>query len=75
MEKELAGGGGGRRRRVVDLDDPDNMLVPPRTRRELIEREIDPILDKINAHGEPSLTDEERTILKKASAELSRLNR
>lgn len=74
-QREPAAAGARRRRRVVDLEDPDNMLVPPRTRQELIEREIDPILDKMSAHGEGSLTDEERRILKKASEELERLKR
>lgn len=61
------------RRRVVDLGEPDNMVVPPVTTREFIEREIDPLLDKIAAHGMGSLTEEERKLLERGRIEI--LNR
>lgn len=61
------------RRRVVDLDEPDNLIVPPASTREFIEREIDPILDKIAAHGIESLTEEERRVLERGRIEI--LNR
>lgn len=61
------------RRRVVDMDEPDNLIVPPVSTREFIEREIDPILDKIAAHGIGSLTEEERRILERGRREI--LNR
>ena len=58
------------RRRVVDLDEPDTFVVPPTNTREFIEREIDPILDKIAAHGIGSLTDEERRLLERGREEI-----
>ena len=58
------------RRRVVDLDEPDTFIVPPANTREFIEREIDPILDKIAAHGIGSLTDEERLVLERGREEI-----
>lgn len=62
-----------RRRRAVDMDEPDNTVVPPRNTREYIEREIDPILEKIHAHGIGSLTDEERKVLERAREEILNL--
>jgi membrane associated rhomboid family serine protease len=61
------------RRRLVDLSEPDNRIIPATTTREFIEREIDPILDKIAAHGLGSLTAEERTLLERGRIEI--LNR
>jgi membrane associated rhomboid family serine protease len=58
------------RRRVVDMDEPDNLIVPPVTTREFIEREIDPILDKIAAHGIASLTEQERRVLERAREQI-----
>jgi membrane associated rhomboid family serine protease len=58
------------RRRVVDLDESDTTIVPPANTREFIEREIDPILDKIAAHGLSSLTDEERRVLERGREEI-----
>jgi membrane associated rhomboid family serine protease len=46
---------------------PDDL--PP---AEFISREVDPILDKISAHGIQSLTDRERRILEAARAKISR---
>ncbi len=43
--------------------------LPP---EEFISREVDPILDKISAHGFQSLTERERQILEKARAKISR---
>jgi membrane associated rhomboid family serine protease len=51
----------GRRDRTVDED-----LGPT----EFISREVDPILDKISAHGLQSLTDRERRILEKARTKM-----
>lgn len=39
---------------------------------EFISREVDPILDKISAHGIHSLTDHERKVLEKARAKMAR---
>jgi membrane associated rhomboid family serine protease len=43
--------------------------LPP---EEFMSREVDPILDKISAHGFQSLTDRERQILEKARAKITR---
>ena len=59
-----------RRRRVADLDEPDNLIIPPSSTREFIAREIDPILDKIAAHGIESLTPDERRVLERGRAEI-----
>ena len=59
-----------RKQRVLDLDEPDNTLIPPVTTREFIEREIDPILEKIHAHGIESLTVEERRLLERGRKEI-----
>jgi len=40
------------------------------TREEFISREIDPILEKISAHGMHSLTDKERRLLESARSKL-----
>ncbi|MCE9518622.1 MAG: rhomboid family intramembrane serine protease [Verrucomicrobia bacterium] len=61
------------RRRVADVDEPDSLLITPVTTREFIEREIDPLLDKIAAHGMGSLTEEERKLLELGRIEI--LNR
>ena len=39
---------------------------------EFISKEVDPILDKISAHGIQSLTDRERQILQAARAKMSK---
>ncbi len=39
---------------------------------EYIAREVDPILDKMNAHGPQSLTDRERKILAQAGQRINR---
>ncbi len=62
-----------RRKRVVDMDEPDNLIVPPRNSREFIEREIDPLLDKIAAHGIGSLSQKERDVLERARQEILNL--
>ena len=46
---------------------PDDL--PP---AEFISREVDPILDKISAHGIQSLTERERRILEAARAKMSK---
>ena len=51
------------------MDEPDT-IIPPRNAREFIEREIDPILEKIHTHGLASLTDAERTVLERAREEI-----
>ena len=48
----------------VDVDE-----APP---SEFISREVDPILDKISAHGIQSLTDHERRILESARAKMAK---
>ena len=60
-----------KKKRVVDVSDPDRMLVPPSNSKEFIEREINPILEKIHAHGMESLTKEERQVLERGSKEMS----
>jgi hypothetical protein len=47
--------------------EPDDL--PP---AEFISREVDPILDKISAHGIQSLTDHERKILEAARAKMAK---
>ncbi|WP_038171894.1 rhomboid family intramembrane serine protease [Verrucomicrobium sp. BvORR106] len=60
-----------RRRRVVDVNEPDSdTFVPSLTKKEFIEREIDPILDKIATQGLGSLTHEERELLERARQEI-----
>jgi membrane associated rhomboid family serine protease len=57
------------RRRVVDLDETEwtpTVMSP----REFIEKEINPILEKISAHGLDSLTVEERKLLERARTEI-----
>lgn len=58
-----------KRRRTVENHEPA-VELPPLTKKQLIEQEIDPILDKIAAHGMESLSDEERRLLARASAEI-----
>jgi membrane associated rhomboid family serine protease len=57
------------RRRVVDLDEsewsPTSMSA-----KEFIEKEINPILEKISAHGLGSLTVEEKKLLERARTEI-----
>jgi membrane associated rhomboid family serine protease len=50
-------------------DSAANDDLPP---EEFMSREVDPILDKISAHGFQSLTDRERQILEKARAKITR---
>lgn len=57
------------RRRVVDLDEPD-WTPTVMTAKEFIEKEIDPILEKISAHGLDSLTVEEKKLLERARTEI-----
>lgn len=60
-----------RRRRVVDVNEPDSdTFVPSLSKKEFIEREIDPILDKIATQGIASLTNEERLLLERARQEI-----
>lgn len=68
-EEKRAYAGVRKRRRTVDNDEPE-VEIPPLTKRQLIEQEIDPILDKIAAHGIESLSEEERLLLAKASDEV-----
>jgi membrane associated rhomboid family serine protease len=58
-----------KRRRVVDVDEPDT-FIPSLNKKEFIEREIDPILDKIATQGIGSLTNEERQLLERARQEI-----
>ncbi|MDA1274164.1 MAG: rhomboid family intramembrane serine protease [Verrucomicrobia bacterium] len=50
-------------------DSADSEEIPP---GEFISREVDPILDKISAHGIQSLTDKERKILEDARAKMAK---
>jgi membrane associated rhomboid family serine protease len=65
-EKRAYAGVSSKRQRNKDRHDPASDM-PPLTKKQLIEQEIDPILDKIAAHGMESLSDEERRLLAKAS--------
>jgi membrane associated rhomboid family serine protease len=65
-EEKRAYAGVRKRQRVRDTDEPDTETLPL-TKKQLIEQEIDPILDKIAAHGIESLSDEERRLLARAS--------
>ena len=49
-------------------DKPDEDLSAD----EFLQREVDPILDKISAHGIQSLTAREREILEKARAKMAK---
>jgi membrane associated rhomboid family serine protease len=57
------------RRRVVDLDETE-WTPTIMSAKEFIEKEIDPILEKISAHGMDSLTVEERKLLERARTEI-----
>lgn len=53
-------------RKTVDNYEPE-VEFAPLSKRQIIEQEIDPILDKIAAHGLESLSDEEKSLLSRAS--------
>jgi membrane associated rhomboid family serine protease len=57
------------RKRVVDLDEAE-WTPTSMSAREFIEKEINPILEKISAHGLGSLTVEERKLLERARTEI-----
>jgi membrane associated rhomboid family serine protease len=65
-EEKRAYAGVRKRQRTLDNDEPE-VEMPPLTKKQLIEQEIDPILDKIAAHGIESLSQEERRLLARAS--------
>jgi membrane associated rhomboid family serine protease len=65
-EEKRAYAGVRKRQRTMDNDEPE-VEMPPLTKKQLIEQEIDPILDKIAAHGLESLSQEERRLLARAS--------
>jgi membrane associated rhomboid family serine protease len=52
--------------KILSRTDSDSDNVPENPSEEFISREVDPILDKISAHGIQSLTDRERKILEAA---------
>ncbi len=71
-----------RARQVIDLEnDPDEhdaAPLPPRAEdpvASLMEKVVNPLLDKMNQHGKDSLTDEEKRLLERASAEVNRHRR
>lgn len=68
--EEMRAYAGVRRQRQAAEADAITVDFKPRTTKEFIEREIDPILDKIAAHGMSSLTGEERELLARASEEI-----
>lgn len=70
-EDDRAYAGVSKRRRTVENHEPA-VEFPQLSKRQFIEQEIDPILDKIAAHGIESLSDEERNLLAKASDEVRR---
>jgi membrane associated rhomboid family serine protease len=63
---KVVSGGGGVWNRSKTIPDED---LPP---EEFVSREVDPILDKINAQGIHSLTDRERRILEAARKKMAR---
>jgi hypothetical protein len=65
----LVGAASGKRAAWQRADTSKLDALPP---EEFISREVDPILDKISAHGFQSLTERERQILEKARAKISR---
>jgi membrane associated rhomboid family serine protease len=65
-EEKRAYAGVRKRQRARDAEESEGEM-PPLTKKQLIEQEIDPILDKIAAHGIESLSDEERRLLARAS--------
>ncbi len=66
--RELARVGGGRSSWSSEREQWESELPPD----EFIRREVDPILDKISAHGIQSLTERERRILEAARKKMSR---
>lgn len=69
-----------RARQVIDLENDERGAEPPPGRVDdpvasLIEKVVNPLLDKMNQHGKDSLTDEERRLLERASAEVTRHRR
>jgi membrane associated rhomboid family serine protease len=69
-EERRAYAGVRKRQRTMDHDEPEEM--PPLTKKQLIEQEIDPTLDKIAAHGIESLSEEERRLLARASDQVKK---
>jgi membrane associated rhomboid family serine protease len=65
-EEKRAYAGVRKRQRTMESDEAE-VVMPPLTKKQLIEQEIDPILDKIAAHGIESLSQEERRLLARAS--------
>jgi membrane associated rhomboid family serine protease len=65
-EEKRAYAGVRKRQRTLENEEPE-IEMPPLTKKQLIEQEIDPILDKIAAHGIESLSDVERRMLARAS--------
>jgi hypothetical protein len=65
-EEKRAYAGVRKRQRTLETEEPE-IEMPPLTKKQLIEQEIDPILDKIAAHGIESLSDAERRMLARAS--------
>ncbi|WP_395741195.1 rhomboid family intramembrane serine protease [Prosthecobacter sp.] len=64
-----------RSRTVVDLENETVPLPPHRPQDPVtayIEKEVDPLLDKMNQHGKDSLTADEQRKLEKASREVDR---
>lgn len=69
-----------RARQVIDLENDERGAMPPPGRVDdpvasLIENVVNPLLDKMNQHGKDSLTDEEKRLLERASAEVTRHRR
>ena len=57
-----------RSRRGLDRSEPEEDLPA----EEFVSKEVDPILDKITAHGIQSLTERERRILEKARSKIGK---
>lgn len=72
-EEARAYAGVPRRKRMADMTAEEEPLpLAPVSKREYIEQEIDPLLDKIAEHGIGSLSDEERHLLDQAREEILR---
>ncbi|MGV3663409.1 MAG: rhomboid family intramembrane serine protease [Prosthecobacter sp.] len=69
-----------RARQVIDLENDEHGAEPPPARADdpvasLMEKVVNPLLDKMNLHGKDSLTEEEKRLLERASAEVTRHRR
>jgi len=67
ISQELFTSAGKKQNTTISIHDIDN--IPP---EELLEKSVDPILDKIATHGIQSLTEQERRILELARERITK---